>query len=92
MITADVPGVPAEELELTVDNGQLTIKGERKSEHEETKEGFRRIERSHGSFERRFAFPDNANVEAIEAVGSNGVVTVTIPKREAAKPKRIAIQ
>ena len=90
-VTADLPGVNPEEIEITMDKGALTIKGERKHESKENKNGYHRVERSYGSFVRRFTFPDNVDVEKIEASGKEGVLTIVIPKSEKAKPRKISV-
>ena len=92
VIDADVPGVEPGDIELTMENGVLTIKGERKLETEdEGGNGYRRVERVHGGFYRRFTLPDTADAEAISANGRHGVLEVVIPKRAAVQPKRIAV-
>ena len=92
VITADVPGVDPKDIELTMENGVLTIKGERKLEaKDEGDNGYRRVERVYGSFHRRFTLPDTADAEAISASGRHGVLEVAIPKRAALQPKRIAV-
>ena len=92
VIDADVPGVEPGDIELTMENGVLTIKGERKLETEdEGGNGYRRVERMHGGFYRRFTLPDTADAEAISANGKHGVLEVVIPKRAAVQPKRIAV-
>ena len=92
VIDADVPGVEPGDIELTMENGVLTIKGERKLETEdEGGNGYRRVERMHGGFYRRFTLPDTADAEAISANGRHGVLEVVIPKRAAVQPKRIAV-
>ena len=92
MITADIPGVEPKDIEVTMENGVLTIKGERKLEtQDEGNNGYRRVERVYGSFYRRFTLPDTADAEAISANGQHGVLAVVIPKRAALQPKRIAV-
>ena len=92
VIAADVPGVDPEDIELTMENGVLTIKGERTLEvKDEGDNGYRRVERVYGSFYRRFTLPDTADAEAISANGRHGVLEVVIPKRAALQPKRIAV-
>lgn len=92
LVKADIPGVNPKDIEVTLDNGSLVIRGERKWEKEEEKEGYMRSECAHGTFYRRFSLPDSADPEKISAVGKDGVLTVTIGKREVSKPKRINIQ
>ena len=92
VIDADVPGVEPGDIELTMENGVLTIKGERKlGTEDEGGNGYRRVERMHGGFYRRFTLPDTADAEAISANGKHGVLEVVIPKRAAVQPKRIAV-
>ena len=92
VIAADVPGVSPEDIEVTMENGVLTIKGERKAEtRDERDNGYRRVERVYGSFYRRFSLPDTADAEAISATGKNGVLEVVIPKKAAVQPKRIQV-
>jgi HSP20 family protein len=91
VLHADIPGVKPEEIEINMEAGVLTVKGEKKTETKTEKEGYKRVERTHGSFYRRFSLPDSANGEAISAKSKNGVLEITIPKREAIKPKRIDV-
>ncbi len=91
VITADVPGVDPEDIEITMEQGILTIKGERAEERNVEQNGFRRVERVSGSFYRRFSLPDSANAEGITAQGKNGVLEIVIPKGEKAKARRISV-
>lgn len=92
VICADVPGVDPKNIDVTMENGMLTIKGERKLEtKEEGDNGYRRVERLHGSFYRRFSLPDTADADKISAKGKNGVLEVVIPKKETVQPKRITV-
>lgn len=92
VIAADVPGVAPEDIEVTMDKGVLTIKGERKLEKkEEGDNGYRRVERMYGTFYRRFTLPDTADAEHISARGKNGVLEVAIPKKATVQPKRISV-
>jgi HSP20 family protein len=92
VIEADIPGVDPKEVDVFMENGVLTIKGERKVEKQAEKNGFKRVERLHGNFYRRFSLPETADPEKISATGKNGVLQITIPKREVAQPRRIQIQ
>ncbi len=92
VIHADVPGVEPKDIEVNMEDGVLTIKGERKFENEEEREGYKRVERVRGSFYRRFSLPDTANAEAISARSKNGVLEVVIPKQEKVQPKRIVVE
>lgn len=91
-ITADVPGVNAKDIEVHAENGMLTIRGERDTQKKEEREGYKRIERSYGSFFRRFTLPDTADTDKITAKTANGVLTVTIPKHERLQPRKIAVE
>ncbi|MGH8598845.1 MAG: Hsp20/alpha crystallin family protein [Gammaproteobacteria bacterium] len=92
ILRADIPGVAPESIEITMDNGVLTLQGERKEEVNETKAGARRVERVFGAFYRRFALPDGVDAERIVARGDNGVLEISIPKVEKAKLRRIEVQ
>ena len=91
MIEADVPGVDPKDIEISMENGVISLKGERESEVKEEKDGYTRIERSHGRFYRRFSLPETADSENITAKSSKGVLMITVGKKEAAKPKRITV-
>ncbi len=91
-LTADLPGIDPKDIEITMDRGVLSIKGERRHEAVENKKGYQRIERAYGVFHRRFALPETANPEGIRADGRNGVLTITIPKQPQAQPRRIEVQ
>lgn len=92
VVMADIPGVDPADIEIHMDNGLLTLRGERKSENVEEKSGYKRVERSRGSFYRRFSLPDTADVDNISAKGLNGVLEITIPKQEKAQPRRIEVE
>ena len=91
VVLADVPGVEPKDIDITADNGVLTIRGERRSEKRGTENGYERVERASGSFLRRFTLPEGANTESIKAKQTNGVLEVTIPKTPAVQPRRISI-
>ena len=91
VIYADLPGIDPQDVEVLMDKGILTIKGERKSETSEQTERYSRVERRYGSFHRRFALPDSADPEQISASGRHGVLEVRIPKRPASTPRRIQV-
>ena len=91
VILADIPGVDPKDIEISMDKGILAIKGERRAERKEETERFSRVERSYGSFHRRFALPDSANAEAISASGRNGVLEISIPKKPETTPRRIQV-
>jgi len=91
VLHADIPGVAPEGIDVSMEDGVLTIKGEKKTEATTTQEGYKRVERSYGSFYRRFSLPDTANADEISAKSKNGVLEIVIPKREAVKPKKINV-
>jgi HSP20 family protein len=91
VIEADIPGVDPNEIEISMEKGVLTIKGERQSDASESNGSYTRIERSHGTFYRRFALPDSANPDGISASGKHGVLEIVIPKRPEVTPRRIKI-
>ena len=92
LISADIPGVNAKDVEVSMDNGILSIKGERKLEKNEDYNGYHRTECAQGSFYRRFSLPDSADPDKIVAKDRDGVLTITLGKRETSKPKLINIQ
>jgi HSP20 family protein len=91
VLHADLPGVKPEEIDVSMENGVLTIKGEKRTEAKTEKEGYKRVERTFGSFYRRFSLPDTANPDAISAATKNGVLEIVIPKRESVQPKKINV-
>jgi HSP20 family protein len=91
IVKADLPEVDPKELDIRVENNLLTIRGERKFEKKVTEENYLRVERAYGSFSRSFSLANTVNSEAIKADYQNGVLTLTIPKREEAKPKQIKV-
>jgi len=91
VINADLPGVKDEALNVSLNGNLLTISGTREEEHREEGESYYAMERSHGSFARSFTMPDSVDGESVTADLKQGVLTVRIPKRPEAQPKRIAI-
>ena len=91
VLKADLPGLREEDVNLEVQDGTLTISGERKAEHEASESGWYRIERSFGSFTRSLTLPERVDASAISAEFKDGVLEVRIPKPEEHKPQRIAI-
>ena len=91
VLLADLPGVKPEEIDVSMEDGVLTIRGEKKTEAKDEKEGYKRVERTYGSFYRRCSVPDTANPDAIAAKSDHGVLEIVIPKREAVQPKRINV-
>ena len=91
-LLADIPGVDPKDIEISMEKGVLTIKGERSSENVEEGENYRRVERQSGQFYRRFNLPDSADADKIEARSEHGVLRITIPKQEIAISRRIEVQ
>lgn len=91
VLHADIPGVTPEDIDVSMEDGVLTIKGEKKTEATTEQEGYKRVERSYGSFYRRFSLPDTANPDAISAKSKHGVLEIIIPKRVAVQPKKISV-
>lgn len=92
VIKADLPGVKADDIKVTVENDVLTIKGERESEKREQSDNYKRIERFSGSFMRRFTLPEAANLEKIKAKTTDGVLELTVPKKSKAKANPVEIK
>ena len=90
-VTAELPGVAASDMEVTIDKGILTIKGEKRFEEEKQEGAFHRVERSYGSFSRSVSLPSPVAEDKITANFVNGVLTLTLPKAEEAKAKKIEI-
>ncbi|HEU0368078.1 MAG TPA: Hsp20/alpha crystallin family protein [Candidatus Acidoferrum sp.] len=91
VVKADLPDIKPEELDIRVENNILTIRGERKFEKKVDEKNYLRVERSYGSFARSFSLANTVNTEAIKADYKDGVLTLSIPKREEAKPKQIKV-
>lgn len=91
-ILVELPGLRAEDVKLTVENLTLTIRGEKKQVAEEQTTKVHRYERSYGAFERSFALPSTVDVERVVAKFEHGVLTVTLPKAEKAKPRSIEVR
>ena len=92
LIKAELPEVRKDDVKVAVENGVLTISGERKSEKEEKNKKYHRIERAYGSFERTFIVPDDADADKVNAEFKDGVLRVHLPKSEKAKPKQIEVK
>ena len=92
VLKADLPDVDLKDIDVKVENQTLTISGERKFDQEHTGKGYHRIERSYGSFVRSFAVPNTFDTELIAAEFKNGVLSVTLPKKEAAKPRQVKVE
>jgi HSP20 family protein len=92
VLKADLPDVDPKNVEIKLENGTLTLKGERRFDQERNEKGYHRIERSYGTFVRAFSLPDTVDAEHIKADYKNGVLTVTLPKKEIAKPRSVKIE
>lgn len=92
VLEADIPGIEPEDIEITMEDGVLTLKGQRMIRARDDGNGYRRIERVSGSFYRRFTLPDTADSEAIEARFNHGVLEVSIPKLPKVQPRRIDVK
>src|SRR5215472_14294803 len=92
VLKADLPDVGQDKIDVRVENQTLTIAGERKFEKHDNVKGFHRIERNYGSFVRSFAVPNTFDTDQISANFKNGVLSVTLPKKEAAKPRQIKVE
>src|SRR5687768_6739493 len=90
VIKADVPEVELKDIDIEIENNTLTLKGQRK--FESNGNGYHRIERSYGSFVRYFSLPDTVDTEKVKADYKNGVLTVTLPKKEIAKPRQVKVE
>ena len=91
VLKAELPDMKREDINVTFENGVLTLKGERKLEQEVKKESFQRIERRHGAFSRSFTLPNTVDATRISATYKEGVLTIRLPQRDEAKPKQIAV-
>jgi HSP20 family protein len=92
VLEAELPGMKPEDVNISIENNILTIHGERRFEKKDEKDNFHRVERSYGSFTRSFTLPPTVSSEAADAVFENGVLRLTLAKREEAKPRRIEIK
>lgn len=92
VIKADLPEVDMKDIHVEIENGTLTLKGERKFESEKQGAGYHRIERSYGSFARYFSLPDTVEGDKVKADYKNGTLTVTLPKKELAKPRTVRVE
>jgi HSP20 family protein len=91
VIKAELPDMKRDDIQVTVENGTLTLSGERRLEQDVKRENFHRLERSYGSFSRSFTLPPTFDASRISATYKDGVLTVTLPPREDAKPKQIEV-
>lgn len=90
-LQAELPGLTKDDINITLENNVLRLSGERKFEKDVEKENYHRIERTYGAFSRAFALPQQVNPEGVQAAFENGILTVTVPKAEQAKPRKISI-
>ena len=91
-VKVELPGVSKEDVKISLESNILTIKGEKKQEKEETKKNLHRVERSYGMFQRSFTLPSTVKSDKIDATFIDGVLTITLPKVEEAKPKQIEVK
>ncbi len=92
ILRADVPGVAREDIDVSMEDGVLTIAGERQTEKHQEAEGVKRFERVSGKFYRRFTLPETADAESIAARSANGILEVSIPKLPEVQPRRITVE
>jgi HSP20 family protein len=92
LVTVELPGVEADDLQVTLEDGLLTIQGERYFAHDSSEQHFHRVERRYGAFRRSITLPAQVQAEQIEATVDNGVLQIMVPKMEEAKPKRIQVR
>jgi len=92
VVKAEIPGVPVEDIDISVDDNNLVISGEKKQESEEQGKNYYRAERSYGSFRRSFALPSGADVESVKASSKDGVLSIVIPKSDERKSRKIEIE
>jgi HSP20 family protein len=88
---AELPGMSKEDIHITLENSVLRLSGERKFEKDAKKENYHRVERTYGTFTRTFTLPTQVDPEQVQAAFENGILTITVPKAEQAKPRRITI-
>ena len=90
-VTADLPGLDPKDVDVKVEDGTLSITGERKLEKEDRRDSYHRVERSYGTFVRSFSLPPTVDVEKIKAEHKNGVLRVFLPRREETKPRKVKV-
>ena len=91
-VKAEIPGMEAKDIEISMVGDTLTLKGEKKAEREEMEENYHMVERSYGSFSRTMKLPSTVDADKVEATYKNGVLTVVLPKREETKPRQIEVK
>jgi HSP20 family protein len=92
LVKAELPGVAPENIDVQVEDGVLTVRGERKHESEQSRGGYRRVERSYGTFSRSFVLPKGTNAEAIAAQVDSGVLTISIPKPAPTSARKVEVK
>lgn len=92
VVRADLPGVDPADIEVNMENGVLTVSGERATEDRSDFDGVSRIERVSGRFMRRFTLPESADADAIKATSGNGILEISIPKQAIVQPRRITVE
>ena len=92
LVTVELPGVEADDLQITLEDGLLTIQGERHFAHDSSEQQFHRVERHYGAFRRSITLPAHVMAEGIQATVDNGVLQILVPKMEEATPKRIQVR
>jgi HSP20 family protein len=91
LVKCELPEVSKEDVKVSLNDNVLSISGERRMEHEDRRDGYHRVERSYGQFYRSFTLPPNVDVDGINAEFKDGVLRLTLPKKEEAKPRQIAV-
>jgi HSP20 family protein len=91
VLKADIPDVNIDDIDIRVENNTMTLRGQRKFEKNQKVKGWHRVERSYGEFVRSFALPNTVDTEKVQADYKNGVLSVTLPKKEAAKPRQVKV-
>jgi HSP20 family protein len=92
LVTVELPGVKLDDLQITLEDGLLTIQGERHFAHDSSDQRFHRVERRYGAFRRSITLPTHVQADAVEATVEDGVLQIMVPKMEEAKPKRIQVR
>jgi len=92
LVKVELPGVNKEDVKITIESNVLTIRGEKKQEKETKKENYHRVERNYGSFQRSFTLPSTVKSDKIDASYKDGILSISLPKAEEAKPKQIEVK
>ena len=92
VISGEIPGMDAKDLDITLLDGCLTVKGEKKQEKEEKNENYHRVERHYGSFQRSFRIPDKVKTDKLDATYKDGILKLTLPKAEVSEAKKIEVK